>query len=81
MGGGDVARNRKAQPGAAKAPGGGGIDLMEGFENALKLIFGDADAGIRHAEFHHLPRMRQVSEMVPSSENFVALLSRLINTC
>ena len=43
----------EAQPGAAIAPGGGGVGLGEGVEDERLLLGGDADAGVVHPEHQH----------------------------
>ncbi len=38
--------DRQAQPGTAELPAGAGIDLLEGLEHLVELVFRNADAGI-----------------------------------
>ncbi|MNQ36956.1 hypothetical protein D3C85_504880 [compost metagenome] len=50
--GGQVARNRQPQPRAAVAAAGGAVGLVEGVENLVLLVVGNADARILHLEAH-----------------------------
>ena len=50
---GQLAGNGGAQPGAAKAAGGGGIGLGKGIKNALQLLGRHADTGIHDAQMQH----------------------------
>ncbi|MNJ38136.1 hypothetical protein D3C77_329770 [compost metagenome] len=47
-----IARDRQAQAGAAITPIGGAIGLVEGFEDTLLLVGGDANAAVAHREDH-----------------------------
>ncbi len=47
---GELACDRKAEPGAAEAPRRRAIRLREGVEQARKRLLIHADAGIRHAD-------------------------------
>ena len=46
--------DRQAQPGAAEAPGGRAVGLLERLEDAGALGLVDADAGVGHLEAHHV---------------------------
>ena len=46
----DLAADRQPQPGAAVAPRGAGVGLLERFEDQLLLVGRDADAGVADAE-------------------------------
>ena len=43
---GDLAADRQSEPGAAIFAAGGSVGLLEGFEDQLLLVLGNADAGI-----------------------------------
>jgi hypothetical protein len=55
----DFTADGQSQPGAAVAPGGAGVGLLERLENELALFRRDADAGVADTEGHHQRRMRE----------------------
>src|SRR5215470_14549947 len=50
---GDLAADGQAQPGAAVLPARAAVRLLEGFEDDLLLVGGDADARVGHREGEH----------------------------
>ena len=62
---GQPAHDRKAEPGAAEAPGGRAVGLGKGLEQAGRLLGGDADAGVgdRQGEAHAVVGLRQGPDM------------------
>ena len=59
--------DREAEAGAAVFAGGGGVDLREGFEEAVEAVGGDADAGVADGELEAEPG-RIVGETVGEAE-------------
>ena len=49
-----LARDRQAQAGAAVAPAGGAVGLLERLEDELELVRRDPDTGVCHGEAEHL---------------------------
>src|SRR5439155_25816706 len=67
---GELAADGEPEPGAAVAPAGAGIGLLEGLEDDLLLLEGNADAGVADLESDHrwrLPQDRVIR--VPSSRS------------
>ena len=56
----DLARDGEAETGAAVLAAGGAVGLLEGFEDDLLLVAGDADPAVDHLEGDHVPRPGQV---------------------
>ena len=69
--------NRQAQSGAAKAPAGGAIDLLEGLEDLLMLISRDADATVAHTEVEQFMALRRLTAGTGHRQADLAMLGKL----
>ena len=56
---GDLPADGQPETGAAEAPGGGAVGLLEGLEDEAQLVLRHADAGVGHGERDHLGRLLQ----------------------
>ena len=59
-----LARDRKAEPGAAVLAADGAVGLAEGLEDRLLLLVGDADAGVGHGQARSGRRRRGAIDSV-----------------
>src|SRR5205823_5653907 len=56
---GDLSADGEPEAGAAILPAGGAVRLLEGLEDELLFVLGDADSGVDHREPDHLGRAIQ----------------------
>ncbi len=72
----------RPRPGAAELAADRAVGLMEGLEDPLLLLFGNADAGIRDRKGSDCRRAWLTASVTPPfSVNFSALASRFFSTC
>ena len=72
-----LASDGQPQPGTAKAPAGGAVDLLEGLEDALMLRWVDADAAVANDELQGLALLVQRHRRVADGQLHLAMLGEL----
>ena len=83
----DLPGDGQPEAGAAVHPGGRGVGLGERVEEVLRVVVGDAHAGVLHLHPQHASRPSSAGSAVartntsPRSVNFTAFEPRLVSTC